>query len=261
MRASGIVRMAALPEVRLATADDLPAVVALSGTARAGSASAVIAEDDESALRHLSVYLAAGYQIYVAHLDDELVGFVLCRLVDPLFFAKERSVIIDIIFVAPTQRRRGIGHALMTAVVGLAASRGAPYIYAMSPTADRGMQRFLARLSFAPAAGHRVVSTAVLARKLSREDPITQGIQIRARTTNLPTCNSIDELIAKRKRARVAMTASTGEQPTIITGAVSVTVGPLSDAAGLTTADGGPVTYSTGLVTDIAGNVAGAQGE
>jgi len=211
--------MANLPDVRLATANDLPGVVALSGYARAGYANATFPDDDENTtLRHLSAYLAAGSRIYIAQIDGNLGGFVLCRVVEPLFFAKERSIVLDVIFVDPNQRRRGIGHALMTAVVNLAESVGSPYIYAMQPVADRGMQRFLARLSFAPAAGHRIAATSVLARRLSREDPVTQGIQIRARTSGSPNRSSIDELIAKRKRARSAMGGSTGEQPTIIPG-------------------------------------------
>lgn len=197
--------MATTPEIRLATQYDLPAVVALGDTAQNGSATAVYPEDEASvSLRHLSAYLAAGNCIYLAHIDGGIGGFILCRVVEPFFYAKERSIVIDVIFVEPNQRRRGIGHGLMLAVVALAERVGAPYIYAMSPVADRGMHRFLARLSFMPAAGHRIVATSVLARKLSREDPVTQGIQIRTRGANVPSRSSIDELIAKRKRARNA---------------------------------------------------------
>jgi len=211
--------MAATPQVRLVTAADLPAVVELSTRARASAAATALPDDDEGVIaRHLSVYLSSGGRIYVAELDGVIGGYVLCRVVDPLYFATELSVVIDAVFVAPEMRRRGLGHGLMSAVAALAAVVGAPYIYSSPPMADRGMLRFLARLSFAPAAGHRIASTAVLLRKLGREDPITQGIQIRARAQR-PNRVSIDEVIAKRKRARNA--GATGEQPTIITTTVS----------------------------------------
>jgi GNAT superfamily N-acetyltransferase len=154
--------------------------------------------------------------MYIAEMDGEIGGYVICRIVNPLFFAAEMSVVIDAIFVAPEMRRRGLGHGLMSAVAAMAAVAGAPYIYAAPPLADRGMQRFLAQLSFAPAGGHRIAQTAVLLRKLGRDDPITQGIQIRARSSRQPNRVSIDEVIAKRKRARNGITGVTGEQTSII---------------------------------------------
>ena len=209
--------MASAPQIRQVTGEEIPAVVGLAARARLSLGPAGFPDDDDGALaRHLSFYLSSGGRIYIAESDGEIGGYMLCRTVDPLFFATELSVVIDAIYVLPEMRRRGIGHGLVSAAAALAAVVGSPYIYACPPLSDRGIQRFLARLSFAPAAGYRIASTAVLLRKLGREDPITQGIQIRSQGARQPNRVSIDELIAKRKRAR----ASTGEQPTVATARV-----------------------------------------
>jgi len=194
-------RRVAAPRVRAATAADLMEVARLSRFAQKSAP-----EYDEATIaRHLSAFLSAGGSIYLATDHNEVEGYVLCRRIEPLFYAVDRSVVLDLVFVEPSQRRRGIGHALMLAVATYAREAGASYIYATPSAADRTLQRFLATLGFAPLAGNRVVATSVLLRRLVREDPITQGIAIRKPRT--PTRTSIDEVIAARKRARISDTA------------------------------------------------------
>jgi len=205
--------------VRVATGADLPEVASLSRQANRG-----MPENDEATIaRHLSAYLSAGGSVFVlsdveatqyseVHQRDTnqvslatsnggpLVGYALCRRIEPLFYAVDRSLILDVIFVAPAARRRGYGHDLLLAVAEFARQIGAGYVYTTPAAADRPLHRFFASLGFAPIAGNRVVSTSVLLRKLLREDPITQGIAIRSKTRT-PTRTPIDEVIAKRKRA------------------------------------------------------------
>ncbi len=84
-----------------------------------------------------------------------------------------------------------MGHALLSATAELAASSGATHVYSVPIPGSRGVQRFLARLGFGPVAGHRVVSTAVLQRRLAADlTPARRGTR------------SLEDLIARRRRAR-----------------------------------------------------------
>ncbi|MCL1871266.1 MAG: GNAT family N-acetyltransferase [Promicromonosporaceae bacterium] len=197
--------MRATPQVRPADRDDLVVVAALSASARPASPAEVTVDlGGEEALRnHLSVYLAAGGQLLVADIDGHVVGFVLARTVEPHLFATEPAIVVDTLFVTPDTRRRGVGHALIAGIAAIAGEAGSPYVYAGAPSGDRAMQRFLARLGFAPAAGHRVVPTPVLLRRLAQEStPAWRDTRPRLRRET--TRAAIDDLIARRRRARDA---------------------------------------------------------
>lgn len=197
--------MRATPEVRPADRDDLVVVAALTASARPTTTVGVPVEHGgEDAIRtHLSVYLASGGHVLVAELDGHIVGFVLARTVGPHLFADLAAWVVDSLFVTPDSRRRGIGHSLVAGVAALAGEAGAPYVYAAATTGDRGMQRFLARLGFAPAAGHRVVSTPTLLRRLAQEGAAAAS---RTRARRDTTRAAIDDIIARRRRSREAGT-------------------------------------------------------
>ena len=56
---------------------------------------------------------------------------------------------------------------------------------------SRGVQRFLARMGFAPAAAHRVVQTSALLRKLGPEGSLRRPPR------------ALEDLIARRRKARI----------------------------------------------------------
>jgi GNAT superfamily N-acetyltransferase len=196
--------MRAMPEVRPAEQDDLEAVATLTAGARLVSAVNAPADWNESEIRtHLSVYLSSGAQVLVAEVDGRVVGFALARTVAPFLFSDSTVWLIDSLFVAPEARRRGAGHALVAGVAALAGQSGAPSVYAGGHAVDRGMQRFLSRLGFAPAAGHRVVSPPVLLRRLAQDH---DGARMRGR--RVPARTAVEDIIARRRRAREAGTHS-----------------------------------------------------
>lgn len=181
-------------EVRPAVGDDLPGIAVLCSEARRESASGaqICAPDEDRLVRHLSVLLALpGGNVLVALHDGRPVGFVLARVLDPHLFADEPSLYVEAVYVGEEARRRGVGHALLSATADLAATSGATHVYSVPIPGSRGVQRFLARLGFGPVAGHRVVSTAVLQRRLAADlTPTRRGTR------------SLEDLIARRRRAR-----------------------------------------------------------
>ncbi|MFF1529372.1 GNAT family N-acetyltransferase [Cellulomonas sp. NPDC058312] len=191
--------------VRPARPEDLDVLVSLSLAARAESlVGSQLCTDDADRLRHQIGALVAepGALGLVGLLDDELCGLVLARIVGPSLFTDEVTVSIEAVYVADGARRRGVGHALLGGVVEEAKRVGASDVLAVPLPGARGMLRFLARLGFAPAAAHRVVSTEALQRKLVADAP-GQGSGGRR-----PARAGLDDLIARRRRARAGRTAA-----------------------------------------------------
>jgi GNAT superfamily N-acetyltransferase len=191
-------------EIRPAREDDLPAVAALAAEARDDSPTGAQlgAQDTDRLLEHLSVLLAAGGHVLVAEQGGRVVGVVLGRVVAAYMFARRASLYLDMVFVAPRARRHGVGHALLRAATDLAAEHECDDIYSAPVPGNRGVQRFLARLGFAPAAGHRVASVAALQRRLGTDPTVVRDIALPHRRFGR---SGIEDLIARRRRARSVM--------------------------------------------------------
>jgi GNAT superfamily N-acetyltransferase len=193
-------------DVRTAGPEDLTVVAELAAVARTDQpyGMPVDGANTDALLTHLSVYLAAGGTILVAESDGRAVGFLLARTVGPHLFADEPALLVDTLYVHPRSRRRGVGHALVAQAVTLAEDAGAAHVYGTPPAGDRGMKRFLARLGFAPAAGHRVVATAALQRRLASDGGPRPRRELRPRARREATRATIEDVIARRRRAREA---------------------------------------------------------
>lgn len=188
--------------VRPARPEDLDALVDLSLAARAESlVGSQLCTDDAERLRHQIGALMAepGACGLVGTLDGQLCGLALARIVGPSLFAETVSVSIEAVYVADGTRRRGVGHALLGGVLEEAQRVGATDVLAVPLPGARGMLRFLARLGFAPAAAHRVVSTEALQRRL-----VVDGTNPGRR---VPVRAGLDDLIARRRRARAGRAA------------------------------------------------------
>lgn len=188
-------------EIRSACEDDLRAVAALAAEARDDSpeGAQLGAQDTRRLLEHLSVLLSAGGHVLVADLDGRVVGVVLGRVVGAYLFAERPSLYLDMLFVAPRARRHGVGHALLRAAADLAAQHECEDVYSAPVPGNRGVQRFLARLGFAPAAGHRVASVAALQRRLAADAAARDAVRPGRR---FGRGAGIEDLIARRRRAR-----------------------------------------------------------
>lgn len=185
-------------QVRPAQAPDLDALVDLCLEARAeAGVGAQLCTDDRGRLREQLAVLGSveGGRVLVATCDGAPAGLLLCRLAGPGLFTDTAVLGLEAVFVRPGLRRRGIGHALLLAATALAEEAGATEVYAAPLPGARGMQRFLARVGFAPAAAHRHVSTAVLQRRLSQDAGVLAGARGAA-------ARGLEDLIERRRRAR-----------------------------------------------------------
>lgn len=182
--------------VRRASDTDLDALVELSMQARGESGvGRQLCSDDRARVREQLAVLAAlpDGVVLVATCDDEVAGMALGRVLAPALLTGPVVLGLDAVYVRPGARRRGLGHALMQVAAEVADAAGATDVYASPLPGSRGMQRFLARLGFAPAAAHRVVSTAALHRRLASDAPVAG---------RRPAARDLEDLIERRRRAR-----------------------------------------------------------
>ncbi len=189
-----------------AGADDLPALVSLCLSARAESgAGSQLCSDDAARLNSQLEALVAspGGQLLVGSLDGQVSGLLLGRVVGPTPFTDQVALHVEAVYVDKSCRRRGVGHALIAGALAVAEEHGATDVYSAPLPGARGMQRFLARLGFAPAAAHRVVTTQSLQRRLANEGARTSA-ERRA------SARGLEDLIARRRQVRSAMQATEG---------------------------------------------------
>ncbi|MBL0886331.1 GNAT family N-acetyltransferase [Myceligenerans indicum] len=199
-------RERAAVEVRSADVADLEAIAELAVRGRDESPAGVqvTAGDHDRLQEQLSVLLAAGGRVLVAERSGRIVGVVLGRVVGPHLFVVRPTLYLDTVFVAPDERRRGVGHALLRAVATLAIENDCDEVYAAPVAGTRGVQRFLARLGFAPACGHRVAPTQTLLRRLAQDSRLASDAEPHRRRR--PVRAGLEDLIARRRRARSAET-------------------------------------------------------
>jgi GNAT superfamily N-acetyltransferase len=174
------------------------AEVCASGRAEASTGAQLCPAEPGAIRNHLGVLASIpGGHVLVASVDGLLVGVVLARVVGPSAFVDEHVLYVESLYVMPEARRKGVGHALLDGIASLAVDEGAVDIYAVPIPGSRGVQRFLSRLGFAPAATHRYVSTPVLRRRLLADAHSSGRRRGHARA-------GLDELIARRRRSRAA---------------------------------------------------------
>lgn len=189
-------------DVRPAIGEDLDGLVELCLEARdelrVGSQ---LCTDDPQRLRDQLVLLMStpGGTVLTGQVDGEVRGLVLARIVGGGLFSDVVAFNLEAIYVRSSARRRGLGHAMLTAAVALAEEAGATEVLASPLPGARGMHRFLARVGFAPAASHRVVTTSALQRRLHADTPCP----VSTATGQLPR-RRIEDLIARRRQARDA---------------------------------------------------------
>ncbi len=165
--------------VRLATPDDLEALVMLAGEAREvgpvrgravgrrgpdgiRSRCARLLEDHDHRVL-LAVDDAGGQLMGAAVVSQDPV----CGLLDP------PSVYVGALLVSTSCRKRGAGRALVAAAAGYADELGVDSVVVGVAPTGRDANRFFARLGFAPLVMRRIAPVAALRRTLGPADTAT----------------------------------------------------------------------------------------
>ena len=93
-----------------------------------------------------------------AEQEDALTGFLLAHVLDGEFGGSERVVVLDAVGVAGDARGKGIGSALMQALVDEVRARGGRELRTQARWDQRGLLEFFAK------AGFRLAPSVVLER-------------------------------------------------------------------------------------------------
>lgn len=167
---------------RPATRDDIPALTVLwqelrkvGGRAERALSSSVGA-DAAARLEQLIDDPAA--RVVVAIVNDQPVGMAVLSvgLLSPM--STERMVQLHHPVVTDSQRQRGVGHALVAAALAFADELGVEQVAVAAYPSLRDVNRFYARLGFAPVAVRRVAPTAVLRRTLAASDKTSTRLDV-----------------------------------------------------------------------------------
>lgn len=162
--------------VRPATADDIPALVEVAQSVDLTTGTSSSKSLQDSSTEHLT----SRFHQIVGHADRVLliaadesgaVAGMLAARNDEIGAIDLTAVLhITHLMVAPGQRRRGIGRALLAAAVHLADEAGTEHVLATAAAGSREGNRYLARIGFAPLVVHRIAPTNVLRRSLGMTD-------------------------------------------------------------------------------------------
>jgi GNAT superfamily N-acetyltransferase len=154
-----------------ASAGDLDSLAEMWVTASATFLSVEVAASAPSvAVALQEALLRDTVEVFVARVDQRDVGFIVLSRGPLLPLLDDVSISIDHLFVLEDARRLGVGHALLARATARAEQLGATQIASTVPAPGRDVQRFFARLGFAPFVVRRVTSVSTLRRRLSWED-------------------------------------------------------------------------------------------
>jgi GNAT superfamily N-acetyltransferase len=177
-------------QTRVATAADVPALASLWKElrqigGRAERAVNPVATPDISE-RFADAIASRRCRVVMACADGEPAGMAVMRVIRPDPLSASTVVQVSHVVVAHGKRRRGVGHALITAAADYADEIQVEHVAAGLYPSLRDASRFYARLGFAPVLVQRVAPVAVLRRRLKAE-----GGTMR-----------IDDLVRRRSRLR-----------------------------------------------------------
>ncbi|MFC6707301.1 GNAT family N-acetyltransferase [Flexivirga alba] len=109
-------------------------------------------------------------RIYLASIDSEPVGYTIVMSGPVSALHETLAVWLDVLWVKPGKRQRGIAAALLTTVAAYAEHIGAPEVVSCVPSSSRDANRFFARLGFSAVVTERSTTPAALRRRLAGPD-------------------------------------------------------------------------------------------
>jgi GNAT superfamily N-acetyltransferase len=168
--------MRSMVSVRAAVVDDVEGLVRLTEEAAVAPARTKLPVDPRE--RYLQL-LASPNRVVLVAVDpriDRLVGVIVASADEIGALVPVPALIVTHLVVERTERRRGIGRALLAGVVRHADELGIDQIVVAVTTNDRDANRYLARLGFAPLVLRRVAPTSTLRRSLGMTDSVDRAV-------------------------------------------------------------------------------------
>lgn len=163
-----------LVSVRSADAADLPMVaVALEEAGAEHPLGAPLGVPAPGVmLRRLQAFVAHHPgRVSVAEVGGSLVGAAISQVYEPGLFSERPWLQVEVLFVRPEWRRRGVGRALMADQSAFAVTAETPTIVTLPVSGARSEQRFLSRLGFSAVGSRRTCDVVLLQRRLGQETP------------------------------------------------------------------------------------------
>lgn len=108
----------------------------------------------------------ASYRLVFACLDGEPVGMASFTVAGRGLMTASAAVLVDVVHVADARRKGGVGTALLREAVAFADEVSASDVVVNVPPNARDVNRFYARLGFAPVVVRRSAPVGLLRRKL-----------------------------------------------------------------------------------------------
>jgi ribosomal protein S18 acetylase RimI-like enzyme len=112
--------------------------------------------------------------------QDRIVGLLVARPDELGALDQVSALQVSHVIVRQSVRRRGVGRALLAAVVHVAEERGYERIVVAVTSGSREANRYFARLGFAPVVTQRAATTATLRRSLGLNDAASRVAALRA---------------------------------------------------------------------------------
>ena len=175
--------------IRTATAADVPVLLTLWRELRQVGGRAERAVNPvtlpDAGERFLDAISNPTCRVLIAEVAGSPAGMAVLRAVRPDPLSDSRVVQISHVVVASRSRRRGVGHALVSAAADYADELQVEHVMAALYPSLRDASRFYARLGFAPLTVHRVAPVSVLRRRLSAETGLSRADDVVRRRTRL----------------------------------------------------------------------------
>lgn len=156
--------------VRPAVHDDVPALQALLCRVDPSGGNSTTGSSEQVHARLAAVIDSDRIVLVAAEETGDVVGALSACTDEVGMLGLTPALHVTHLMVAPGQRRRGIARSLLTAAVHLAEETGIEHVLATAAAGSREVNRYLARLGFAPTVVHRLASTATLRRSLGMTD-------------------------------------------------------------------------------------------
>jgi len=166
--------------VHVATESDLDRLLPLWDECRALAGGGVVSGGTADVVERVRAQVAASaaaveidgrptYRLVFATVEDEPVGMASFTVLNRGLLASSAAVLVDVVHVADGRRKGGVGTMLLRESVAFADEVGAGDVVVNVPPSARDVNRFYARLGFAPMVIRRSAPVGHLRRKLGVE--------------------------------------------------------------------------------------------